>query len=212
MKKLLFFSIVIVLMGAGCSNNKIKDSVPLVNTFRDPKILLQINYPQNWVITDYVDYDRNEGCILYKEKDFLSEKYGEDVFEDCSEGVKFTISNYPTPYPGWSINYSPPSDHMGILVSVKLNENMYKDYYENENNVVKKEKEEIDIGSGNKLQIIIYDYKSQTGIRENALPTAIAHYYGNNYLYEFSMPRWRPNTEQEINIFKQIVKTFKEIK
>lgn len=211
MKKIIPLLFFILLVGFGCSELK-KSDYTLVNTFRDTRLLFQIDYPQNWIVTDYVDYTRSGGCVLYKEKGAISEKYGEDIMELCGEGTELKIANFPTPYPSWSLDYTPPRNYLSISMKIRPNGSVYKDYYENEKNVIQKERKEIDIGNGNKLNIIVYDYKDETGAQDMGLPTAIAYYYGDNYLYEFDLPRWSPSSEQEIEVFKKIVSSFKEIK
>ena len=90
MKKILLFCTFLLLMGYGCSDLQKKveisqqaNNVVQLNTFRDARLLFQIDYPKNWVVTDYIDYNKNKGCIVYKLEGFISEKYGKDITESC---------------------------------------------------------------------------------------------------------------------------------
>lgn len=182
----------------------------LPNTFRDTKLLFSIDYPRDWVVTDYIDYDKNGGCVVYKAEGSISERYGKDIRESCGEGTELVIANRPTPYPGWSVDNPPPVGYMRFLVQVRPTGSVYKDGYQDEDNVVRKQ--ELHVGDDNNLSIVIYDYKDDTGVHDMALPTAVAYYYGSNYLYEFYMPRWGPNSPEEIKMFETIVSSFEEIK
>lgn len=167
-------------------NNNKDNEDNLINTFRETKLLFQINYPKNWVITDYVDYGEDRGTV-------------------------FKIASNLEPPQWWFLGEHMPGGYALVEMAIRPN-GTYVDYYKDEENVIKTDSEEIDIGGGSKLNIITYDYKDQFGVKVHDLPTAVGYYYGSNYLYTFEIPRWSPNTEEEIDIFKQIVGSFKEIK
>lgn len=173
-------------LSVGIQNN----NNTLVNTYRDAKLLFQINYPQDWMVTDYVNNEQDKSEV----------------------GSSLVIANYPTPSQGWSIDNPPPGDYLSLSLTIKPNGSMYQDPFKDESSAIQKEKKEIVISDGNKLNIIVYDYKDNSVIQDMGLPTAIAYYYGNSYLYEFEIPGWGPRSEKEISIFKQIVSSFKEIK
>lgn len=182
------------------------------NTYRDPKLLFSIKYPLNWSVTDYVDYDKNGGCVVYKSPNTISEKYGRGFRENCGEGTSLSLSSHPYPYEGWSVDNVPPTDSMSIAISVLPKDTVYRDRYEGEDTVVVT-KEELDVhGSSNKLVISRADYEPGFTNGDMGLPKIYGHYYGDYYTYEFSMPSWGANTTQEIDAFKSIVSTFQEIR
>lgn len=205
-EKLILLCTFLLFTGYGCSNiqqgveNLGQDNnANLANTFRDARLLFQIDYPKNWVITDYIDYSKDKNCK-------------EPMSELCEQGTGLRIANFPTPYLGWSLDYPPPGDYAGIAMKVRPNGGGYIDRHEGENNIIQRDKKEITISGDSKLFIIVYDYKDKSKSNGEGLPTAIAYYYGNNYTYEFDIPRWGPNSEKEIATFKEIVSSFKEIR
>lgn len=167
------------------SEIKINNNLP--NIFREPKLLFQINYPQNWVITNYVNNGREEVASLL-------------------------IASHPMSSEGWAIDNPPPSSYMGFRMVIRSHGSIYIDNIKNEKNVIQREKNEINIPGGSQLTIITYDYKNQSEVQDLGLPTVAAYYYGDNYLYEFDMPRNGPSSEKEIDMFKEIVSSFIEIK
>jgi len=193
MKKYLSLLILLfVILLTGCTYRNLLENnhnEKLLNTYRNPKLLFQINYPQNWVITD-------NG----KNSSFYGEKYS------------FIIANYPAPPEGWSIGNQPPEDTIMYFMEVGPKEENDNDYYKDEKEVALKEEINVDVGRKNKLKLLTYDYNSKDGVHDLGLPTAIAYYYGDYYLYTFMIGGSGPRSQTEIEIFKQIIKTFKEIR
>lgn len=216
MKRLIALCGLLLVIGAGCSGQDLEATkVGLVNTYRDAHLLFQIGYPKDWVVTDYVDYELSDGCVIYKDKGFISAEYGQDVRKDCGKGTKLTIANYPTPYQGWSLGFLPPIDYVNVGISVlpKDTTSDYANYIEKrESSVEIKAKYPIGSASESTAQIIVYGCKDESKECAEGIPTAVAYYYGDNYTYEFSIPGWGPATNEEIDAFKKIVSSFEEIR
>ncbi len=199
---------------AGCSSL----NTNAFNTYRNSALDLEIGYPQDWVITDYVDWEEQHGKVIYNyyveqiSEEANTESWREYTQEYKGEGVTFQIANHPAPYGGFTITNIPENLKMINVSVVDMLDYSYfqEKEVDSETGYGVQEKVVYEVGGGRDLTLYISDYpEGYTGFREGH-ESAYAVYDGINHDFLFHLGGWG-FTDEDLEVYKDVLATFKEL-